>query len=114
MAKQQGLTEEQIAELSDYRDSRLLTPREKAAVRYADFLSGDHTRATPDLFDELRAHFSEAKIIDLGFRITAFVGYGRFIRVLGLERGGVCPLSDGHGEADDHPEPASNGVAASA
>lgn len=108
MAKQQGLTEEQIAELSEYRDSTLLTPREKAAVRYADVLSGDHTRTTADLFDELREHFSEAEIIDLGFRISAFVGYGRFIRVLGLERGGVCPLSDGH------LEPASNGVAASA
>lgn len=108
MAKQQGLTEEQIAELAEYRDSSLLTPREKTAVRYADVLSGDHTRAAADLFDELRAHFSEAEIIDLGFRISAFVGYGRFIRVLGLERGGVCPLSDGH------LEPANNGVAASA
>lgn len=102
------MTEEQIPELAEYRNSTLLTPREKAAVRYADVLSGDHTRATADLFDELRAHFSEAEIIDLGFRISAFVGYGRFIRVLGLERGGVCPLSDGH------LEPASNGVTASA
>ena len=30
----------------------------------------------------------------LGYRGRAEVGYGRFIRVLGLERGGVCPLSD--------------------
>ena len=98
LAKQQGLTEEQIAELFDYQNSDLLTPREKAAVHYADVLAGDHTQASQDLFDELREHFTETEIIDLGFRITSFVGYGRFIRVLGLERGGVCPLSDEHAE----------------
>lgn len=105
MAKQQGLTEEEIAELYAYQNSTLLTPRQKAAVRYADVLSGDHTQASEDLFDELREHFTEKEIIDLGFRITAFVGYGRFIRVLGLERGAVCPLTDEH---------AGNGAAATA
>ena len=96
MAKQQGLTEEQIGDLSIYQDSEILTPREKAAVRYADVLAGDHTQASQELFDELRQYFTEPEIIDLGFRITAFVGYGRFIRALGLEKGGVCPLSEAH------------------
>ena len=96
LAKQQGLTEEQIAELSDYQNSTLLTPREKAAVRYADVLAGDHTQASQALFDELRQHFTETEIVDLGFRVSSFVGYGRFIRVLGLERGGICPLSEAH------------------
>ncbi len=79
-----------------YNDSTVLTPREKAAVRYADVLAGDHTQASQELFDELRQHFTEPEIIDLGFRITAFVGFGRFIRALGLEKGGVCPLSEAH------------------
>ncbi len=79
-----------------YNDSKVLTPREKAAVRYADVLAGDHTQASQELFDELRQHFTEPEIIDLGFRITAFVGFGRFIRALGLEKGGVCPLSEAH------------------
>ena len=96
LAKQQGLTEEQIGELPSYQDSPLLTARERAAVRYADVLAGDHTQASHALFDELRQHFTEPEIIDLGFRITAFVGYGRFIRALGLEKGGVCPLSEAH------------------
>ena len=102
MAKQQGLTEEQIGELSIYQNSTILTPRERAAVRYADVLAGDHTQASPELFDELRQHFTEPEIIDLGFRITAFVGYGRFIRALGLERGGVCPLSEAHTNGAEH------------
>ncbi len=98
MARQQGLTEEQIAELLHYRESKVLTSREKAAVWYADVLAGDHTQASERLFDELRQYFTETEIIDLGFRITAFVGYGRLIRALGLEKGGTCPLpSEQHG-----------------
>lgn len=59
---------------------------------YADVLAGEHTQASEALYDELRHYFTETEIIDLGFRITAFVGYGRLIRALGLEKGGTCPL----------------------
>jgi hypothetical protein len=81
-----------IAELPRYRESRLLTAREKAAVRYAEVLAGDHKQAGAELFDELREHFTEADIVDLGWRIVTFVGYGRFIYALGLEIGKTCPL----------------------
>ena len=59
---------------------------------YAEVLAGDHQSADEALFDELREHFSEAEIVDLGIRIMTFVGYGRLVRVLGLEIGGTCPL----------------------
>ena len=82
-----------IAEIPHYQDSILLTPREKAAIRYAEVLAGDHRQASQELFDELREHFTEPEIIDLGWRIVTFVGYGRFIHTLGLEIGKACPLS---------------------
>jgi len=81
-----------IEELPRYRQSKLLTAREKAAVRYAEVLAGDHKQAGPELFDELRKHFTEGEIMDLGWRIVTFVGYGRFIYALGLEIGKTCPL----------------------
>ena len=81
-----------IAELPRYRESKILTHREKAAVHYAEVLAGDHKQAGPDLFDELRKYFTEAEIVDLGWRIVTFVGYGRFIYALGLEIGKSCAL----------------------
>ncbi|HSD11452.1 MAG TPA: hypothetical protein VLF14_10720 [Candidatus Binatia bacterium] len=81
-----------IAELPRYRESKLLTNREKAAVHYAEVLAGNHKQAGAELFDELREHFTEAEIVDLGWRIVTFVGYGRFIYALGLEIGKTCPL----------------------
>jgi alkylhydroperoxidase family enzyme len=93
LARQQGLTEELIAELPHYQQSALLTPREKAAVRFAEVLAGDHRQASQELFDDLRQYFTEPEILDLGWRIVSFVGYGRFIHALGLEIGKTCPLS---------------------
>ncbi len=81
-----------IADLPDYRESKLLSPREKAAVRYAEILAGDHREASEELFDELRSYFTEAEIMDLGWRIVTFVGYGRFIHALGLQIGRACPI----------------------
>ncbi|MGR8948492.1 MAG: hypothetical protein ACU84Q_10620 [Gammaproteobacteria bacterium] len=69
-----------------------MSDREKAAIHYAEVLAGDHQSADTALFDELRAQFTESEIIDLGIRIMTFVGYGRLVRVLGLEIGGTCPL----------------------
>jgi alkylhydroperoxidase family enzyme len=57
-------------------------------------LAGDHREASQELFDELRRHFTEAEIIDLGLRITAFVGFGRLVRALGFETGNACPLPE--------------------
>lgn len=86
------MTEDLIAEIPRYRESKAFTPREKAAIRYAEVLAGDHKQAGPELFDDLRKHFTEAEIVDLGWRIVTFVGYGRFIYALGLEIGQACPL----------------------
>lgn len=86
------MTEEKIAEIPHYRASNILDAREKAAIHYAEILAGDHQRADQALFDELRTQFTPSEIIDLGIRIMTFVGYGRLVRVLGLEIGGTCPL----------------------
>ncbi len=92
-AEKRGVSEELIQEIPHYRDSKLLSARDKAAIHYAEVLAGDHKRADQALFDELREHFTEADIIDLGWRIVTFVGYGRFLHALDLDIGEKCPLS---------------------
>jgi alkylhydroperoxidase family enzyme len=74
-------------------NSERFTAQEKAAIHYAEILAGDHAQASESMFDELREHFTEQEIIDLGFRIVTFVGYGRLIHALGLEIGKTCPVS---------------------
>tara|TARA_Y100000589_G_C27019475_1_gene574294 strand:+ start:258 stop:560 length:303 start_codon:yes stop_codon:yes gene_type:complete len=94
VARQEGLTEEKISAIDNYRDNTLFSDSEKAAIQYADVMAGDHKSASAELFDELRRHFSESEIVELGMRISTFLGYGRLIHVLGLEIGKTCPLPE--------------------
>jgi alkylhydroperoxidase family enzyme len=98
-ARHQGLTDEMIEALPNYRESDLFSAREKAALRFADTLARDHHEVSDDLFDELRGHFTEPEIMALGWRIAVFIGYGRLVFAVGLEGvGKPCPLSFAHEE----------------
>ena len=64
-APQEGLTPEKIAALNDLA-SEVFTPRERAALRFAELLALDHHKIDDGLFDELRRHFTDAQIVELG------------------------------------------------
>ena len=101
-ARQQGLTEAMIKDLPNFQDSALFTPREKAALRFADTLARDHKQVSQDLFDELRTYYSEPEIMALGWRMAIFIGYGRLVYAVGLDGvGQPCPLSFAHKEMED-------------
>lgn len=65
-ARHQGLTEEMIETLPSFRDSDLFTPREKAAIAFAETLATDHRTVSDELFVELKANFSEREIMAIG------------------------------------------------
>ena len=68
------------------RESPLFTPAEKAAMRLADAMAGDHKHAPFDeIFAELRKHYTEEQIVELGWRTSVFIGYGRLVYALGVD-----------------------------
>jgi len=83
-ARHAGATEEKIAAIND-ETSDLITPRERAALRFAEKLAVDHQKVDEALWSELRSHFSEAEIIELVANATLFIGWGRFNEILGLD-----------------------------
>jgi AhpD family alkylhydroperoxidase len=83
VARAEGLTEELVHDLLN--DGARLTPREKAALEYADlFRSGDEAIDSDGVYDRLRAHFSEEEIIELGMLCAQTVGVGRLVRSLNI------------------------------
>lgn len=87
------MTDELITAVRSDPQGPLFDEREKAAFRLADVLAGDHHKASDELYDDLRNFFTEREIITLGWRISIFVGYGRFLATLGLETvGDACAL----------------------
>jgi alkylhydroperoxidase family enzyme len=83
-ARHAGLTEDKVQAIQDDA-SPLLSPRERAAVRFADKMAVDHHKVDEALWKELRANFSEAEIIELAAHTTLYIGFGRFNEIVGLE-----------------------------
>lgn len=83
VAREQGLDEAAIADLLGER--RSLSPRERAALEYADlFKSGDEAIDSDAVYETLRKHFSEEEIVELGMLCAQTVGVGRFVRSLDI------------------------------
>ena len=78
------MTEVKIAALDDV-GSDLFSHRERAALIFADLMATDHRKIDDAVFAELRRHFSEAEIVELGVSTALFVGFGRFNAVIGID-----------------------------
>ena len=72
-----------MAKLEDYEGSDL-PERTKVALRLADRLAGDHPEIDPVLHADLRRHFSDDQILDLGMTLTFASGWQRFIEAVGI------------------------------
>ena len=72
-----------MAKLQDYEASDL-PERTKVALRLADRLAGEQPRIDDDLHAQLRRHFSDDQITDLGMTLTFASGWQRFIEAFGI------------------------------
>ena len=85
VAKGEGLTEDMINALSVYQTSELFTPREKAALRYADlFKQGEHAIDKDEVYQDLSKHFSDEEIIELGLLCAQTDGVGKLVKSLNV------------------------------
>jgi AhpD family alkylhydroperoxidase len=72
-----GVDEALVCSLERPQEAANLTPAEKAAIRYGELMATDHLAIDDALHAELRQHFSEAEIVELGMTAAFFVGFGR-------------------------------------
>ena len=72
-----GLNEDLVCSLEKPAEAENLTDTEKLAIRYGELFATDHLAIDDALYDELREHFSEAQIVELGMTVAFFVGFGR-------------------------------------
>lgn len=72
-----GVDEALVCSLERPQEATNLSPAEKVAIRYGELMATDHLAIDDALHAELRAHFSEAEIVELGMTCAFFVGFGR-------------------------------------
>ena len=85
VAQAEGLSGDLVHEILTDPATARLTPRERAALEYADlFKSGDDAIDSDAVYERLRANFSEEEIIELGMLCAQTVGVGRLVRSLNI------------------------------
>lgn len=82
VAKAEGLTEGMIDDLLNaYWTSQHFTAREKAALHYADlFKQGEHAIDKDEVYNELKNHFSDDEIVELGMLCAQTDGVGKLVK----------------------------------
>ena len=89
-AREAGLTEQRIDEgCFDYEDpAKGFSDAEKCALRYADLMFLDASQLDKAFYDEMKTHWSEAQIMELGAFIAFHYGMQMFMRSLGAQAAG--------------------------
>jgi AhpD family alkylhydroperoxidase len=77
-------TEERIAGVADWRGSSAYTQRERAALGWAEAVTNIQEGHAPNaVYEEVRAHFSDAETVNLTLVITTINAWNRIAISLG-------------------------------
>jgi len=81
---------EKVAEVLNWRDSKLFSPAERAALEYAERITYTDRQVDDALFAELKKHFTEAQLVELTAAIAMENFRSKFNPPLGVEAQGFC------------------------
>ncbi|UUO00808.1 carboxymuconolactone decarboxylase family protein [Mycolicibacterium novocastrense] len=72
-----GLTEDAVCSLERPEEADDLSDAERSALRFADLFATDHLAIDDAVYDDLRRHFAEDELVELGVHCAYAVGMGR-------------------------------------
>ena len=81
----QGVSEAGAARLLDYKTHPELDEVDKLVVEYAIAVTNNWNRTRDEIFTRLRAHFSEAQIVEMTWRTALCGAFNRFNDILQLD-----------------------------
>jgi alkylhydroperoxidase family enzyme len=88
-----GASEAKIAEDTTALTSDLFDESEKTALEYAEAITFTDRKVTEELFARVRAHFSEAQIVELTAAVALENFRSKFNVALGIEAQGFCMIN---------------------
>jgi AhpD family alkylhydroperoxidase len=80
-AIEDGLTEDAVCALEHPQEAPDLTDAERAALRFAELFATNHLAIDDALVEDLRRHFTEREIYEIGVSCACFVGFGRLAAI---------------------------------
>ena len=91
-ARAAGETEQRLYAVAVWHETPFFTPRERAALAWTDAVTDVARTHVPDeAYDQVRAHFTEAEIVNLTTAINAINGWNRLAIAFGQPAGSYQP-----------------------
>ena len=90
IARQWGITDEELLALSNYRDASCFSDVDKLILEYATAISRTPVEVSDELFDSLRAHFDTPQLVALTHIVTLGNLRARFNVALDIGSSGFC------------------------
>lgn len=78
------LVQAAIGDLAMAEAQQLLPPATIAALRLADLLTGESPAVTEEFQTQMREHFDDTQILELGSALAVASGWQRFIEAFGI------------------------------
>ncbi len=98
-ARVAGESEQRLYAVPVWRETPFFTPRERAALAWTEAVTALAPGGVPaQVYDDVRAEFTEAEIVDLTMAVVAINCWNRITVPLGADVGSYAP------GAHDHPE----------
>ncbi len=102
LGREAGVTEEQLRDFHNYRDSAAFSPLEKLVMEYGEEMSKTNVDISDELFARLREHFDDEQIVELTAAVAIENFRARFNDALqvppsGFSEGMFCPLPEKQG-----------------
>jgi len=89
---QAGVSEEKVRQVERAAESPLYDERERAVMAYAEAMTITGQRVTDELFARVRAHWTEAEVVELTAAVALENFRSKFNVALGIEAQGFCAL----------------------
>ena len=86
----EGDGEAKVAELAEWRQSKLFSESERVALEYAERMTITGQKVDDVLFARLKGHFTEPQIVELTAAIALDNFRSKFNPALGVEAQGFC------------------------
>lgn len=99
LARYSGVTEDQLRDLSNYRESEAFSSLEKLVLDYAVEMTRTPVIISQNLFDALDERFDEASLVELTAAIALENYQARFNHAFGISsqgfsEGAYCPMTE--------------------
>jgi alkylhydroperoxidase family enzyme len=91
-----GISDEKLEDIAVFETSQRFDPRDKTVLRYAEGMTRTPPGVSDEVFEELRAFFTTAQIVELTAAVALENFRARFNCALKIESDNLCMLPPDH------------------